>query len=226
MITSSILPRISSHTEAPTDNASRTSNKAAGSSTSNLSVAIIGGGIVGVVLAHGLLQRGIHVTIYERGPNFQETGASMAFTGVSREFMKILSPLVISAMNRVGVPTRRPYDNYWGGYHNKISLISRVGKSRTTRREILQKKKALGTQTAQAATSCFHAQITNSPFGAVCVNTSSTTLPPRSQQTSHVSTKSSSITRTLHPLQGHYTILCERLDSRGRCSYWMRRYLG
>jgi salicylate hydroxylase len=119
MITSSILPRMSSHTEAPTDNASRTSSKAAGSSTSNLSVAIIGGGIVSVVLAHGLLQRGIRVTIYERGPNFQETGAGMAFTGVSRESTKILSPLVISAMNRVGMPTRRPYDNYWDGYHNK-----------------------------------------------------------------------------------------------------------
>jgi hypothetical protein len=132
----------------------------------------------------------------------------MAFTGVSRECMKILNPLVISAMNRVGVPTRRPYDNYWDGYHNKNIFDKSGGKIDNNQAQDSSGEESIGDQTAQAATSRFRAQITNSPFGAVCVNTSSATLPPRSQQTSHVSTKSSSITRILRPLQGplHYPL--------------------
>jgi len=83
------------------------------------SVAIVGGGVVGVILAHGLLQRGIHVAIYERAANFHETGAGFAFTAVARDCMTKLSPKVIEAMNRVGIPNKRPFDNYWDGYHVK-----------------------------------------------------------------------------------------------------------
>ncbi|KAF2659343.1 FAD/NAD(P)-binding domain-containing protein [Lophiostoma macrostomum CBS 122681] len=86
-----------------------------------LSIAIVGGGIVGVVLAHGLLHRGVQVAIYERAPNFHEIGAGFAFTGVARECMTRLSPAVIEAMNCVGVPNKRASENYWDGFHNKHS---------------------------------------------------------------------------------------------------------
>jgi salicylate hydroxylase len=87
--------------------------------STNLSVAIVGGGIVGMVLAHGLLHRGIEVAIYERAPNFHEIGAGFAFTSVARECMTRLSPAVIEAMKHVGVPNKRAFDNYWDGYHSK-----------------------------------------------------------------------------------------------------------
>ena len=89
--------------------------------TTPLRVAIVGGGVVGVVLAHGLLQRGAHVAIYERAPDFHETGAGFAFTGVARECMARLHPTVIESMTQVGVPNKRPFDNYWDGYHCKTA---------------------------------------------------------------------------------------------------------
>ncbi|KAF2235734.1 FAD/NAD(P)-binding domain-containing protein [Viridothelium virens] len=85
--------------------------------TPPLTIAIIGGGIVGVVLAHGLLKRGVRVAVYERALNFHEIGAGFAFTGVARDCMARLSGAVIEAMHRVGVPNKRPFDNYWDGYH-------------------------------------------------------------------------------------------------------------
>lgn len=37
--------------------------------SSSLNVAIVGGGIIGVITALGLLRRGMRVTIYERASN-------------------------------------------------------------------------------------------------------------------------------------------------------------
>ncbi|KAI1402888.1 FAD/NAD(P)-binding domain-containing protein [Hypoxylon fuscum] len=82
-----------------------------------LSVAIIGGGFVGVVLALGLLHRGIRVTIYERAPNFTEIGAGFAFAKVTRKCMARLNPAILESMERVGVPNTRRMSEYWDGYH-------------------------------------------------------------------------------------------------------------
>jgi len=49
-------------------------------SNASLDVAIVGGGIIGVVIALGLLQRGFRVTIYEKADDFHEMGAGSKLT--------------------------------------------------------------------------------------------------------------------------------------------------
>lgn len=94
------------------------------SETLNVSIAIVGGGIVGLIVAHGLLQTGVQVTIYERASNFHEVGAGISFPKVARDCMSRLSPAVIEAMERVGLRNNHEFDYYWDGYHNKHNSAS------------------------------------------------------------------------------------------------------
>ncbi|KAJ5272903.1 hypothetical protein N7478_008028 [Penicillium angulare] len=85
----------------------------------SLEVAIIGGGIIGVLTALGLIQRGIEVTIYERAPTWHEVSAGFAFTGVARECMERLDPRILDVLSRISQKTD-PNDastSYWNGYH-------------------------------------------------------------------------------------------------------------
>ncbi|KAI2464014.1 FAD/NAD(P)-binding domain-containing protein [Annulohypoxylon bovei var. microspora] len=100
-------------TEAQTSNGSPPVQGGAG-----LSVAIVGGGIVGIILALGLIDRGVRVAVYERTSDFNEIGAGIAFTGVTRECMTKLSSSVIASLRRVANENQLAYDNYWDGYHN------------------------------------------------------------------------------------------------------------
>ncbi|KAJ2996855.1 hypothetical protein NUW58_g840 [Xylaria curta] len=45
-----------------------------------IDVSIVGGGIIGLVLAVGLLRRGVRVKVYEQARGFREIGAGIAFT--------------------------------------------------------------------------------------------------------------------------------------------------
>lgn len=83
----------------------------------SLDVAIIGGGIIGVITALGLIHRGLRVTIYERAAKWPEIGAAFAFTGVARECMEKLDPKILAALSRVA--HRNPADmvRYWDGFH-------------------------------------------------------------------------------------------------------------
>ncbi|KAI3390923.1 hypothetical protein diail_8350 [Diaporthe ilicicola] len=82
-----------------------------------ISVAIVGGGIIGVVTALGLLKRGIEVKIYERGAKWPDIGAAFGFTGVARECMQRLDPKILEAL--VSVAQRSPEETvrYWDGYY-------------------------------------------------------------------------------------------------------------
>ncbi|KAI0173026.1 hypothetical protein GGR52DRAFT_547066 [Hypoxylon sp. FL1284] len=82
-----------------------------------LSVAIVGGGMVGIILALGLLHRGVRVAVYERATNFHQVGAGFAFTEVARRCMTLLNPTISESMGRVGTPQNNPFDEYWDGYH-------------------------------------------------------------------------------------------------------------
>ncbi|KAF7554236.1 hypothetical protein G7Z17_g3054 [Cylindrodendrum hubeiense] len=82
-----------------------------------LEVSIVGGGIIGVITALGLLHRGMHVTIYERVEKFEEVGAAIAFTGVARECMQRLNPSVLEALARVGRSSPHERQRYWDGFH-------------------------------------------------------------------------------------------------------------
>lgn len=83
----------------------------------DLDVAIVGGGIVGVITALGLLHHGMRVHIFEQAPDFHEIGAGLAFTGVSRECMRQLNPAILDALGRCSNKNRHPYYRYWDGYN-------------------------------------------------------------------------------------------------------------
>ncbi|RDW76682.1 FAD-dependent monooxygenase afoD [Aspergillus mulundensis] len=83
-----------------------------------LSIAIIGGGIIGLMTALGLLHRNItNITIYERATTFPDIGAAFAFTGIARECMSRLDPAILDSLSQVA--QRSPHDKvrYWDGFH-------------------------------------------------------------------------------------------------------------
>nr|WDW19278.1 FAD-dependent monooxygenase [Penicillium meliponae] len=84
---------------------------------SQLDVAIIGGGIIGVITALGLIHRGIRVTIYERAAKWPEIGAAFAFTGVARQCMEKLDPKILAALGRVAHRNPAEMVRYWDGFH-------------------------------------------------------------------------------------------------------------
>ncbi|KAJ5733692.1 hypothetical protein N7493_002478 [Penicillium malachiteum] len=97
-----------------------TNNKAVsinGDFQAHLDVAIVGGGVIGVMTALGLLRRGFRATIYERADTWPEVGAAFAFTAIARKCMERLDPRVLESLARVA--QRSPHDKvrYWDGFH-------------------------------------------------------------------------------------------------------------
>lgn len=78
-------------------------------------VAIIGGGITGLVLAIGLLQRNIKFTIYERAPEFREIGAGIGFTPNAERAMTALNPALHNAFRKVAAQNDEDYFYYLDG---------------------------------------------------------------------------------------------------------------
>ncbi|MDI1485593.1 MAG: hypothetical protein OHK93_000731 [Ramalina farinacea] len=64
-------------------------------------IAIAGGGIIGLVLALGLLRRGIPVKIYEQSRGFREIGAGVAFTKNAVKCMGMVHPGIVDALRSV-----------------------------------------------------------------------------------------------------------------------------
>lgn len=93
------------------------SNNSNGSGPS-LEVAIVGGGIIGVMTALGLHRRGIKAVIYERAPTWHEVSAGFAFTGAGRECMQQLHPGIVEVLGRISQKTDASTSNtYWDAYH-------------------------------------------------------------------------------------------------------------
>ncbi|KAI1314101.1 hypothetical protein F5Y03DRAFT_402330 [Xylaria venustula] len=86
-------------------------------------VAIVGGGIVGLITAIGLLKRNVPVKIYEQARSFREIGAGVAFTANAMTCMEHLDPAIVEAVNAVATPNgenvENPNDNlrFHDGYH-------------------------------------------------------------------------------------------------------------
>ena len=69
-------------------------------------VAIIGGGIVGVVLAVGLIRQNVKVRLFEQSQGFREIGAGIAFTANAIRCMEQIDPAIVTALRSSGsVPT-------------------------------------------------------------------------------------------------------------------------
>lgn len=83
-----------------------------------LDVAIVGGGIIGVMTALGLFHRGMRVKIYERAPSWHEIGAGFGFTGVARECMHRLNPALLETLSRISQKTSsNAHTRYWDAFH-------------------------------------------------------------------------------------------------------------
>ncbi|KAL3466533.1 hypothetical protein BJX64DRAFT_302201 [Aspergillus heterothallicus] len=88
---------------------------------STTSIAIIGGGIIGLITALGLLHRGLHVTVYERASKLTETSAGFSFGSGAREAMAHISPRVREALRRVAAPNPYPFIRYFDGFSEGVS---------------------------------------------------------------------------------------------------------
>lgn len=112
------VPSINNTTMIPLPSGLRSGNEADDNALeAPLDIAIVGGGIVGVMMALGLLHRGMRVTVYEKTNGFQEIGAGFAFTGIAQECMHRLNPCVLEALLRVGEENRHPFNRYWDGFN-------------------------------------------------------------------------------------------------------------
>lgn len=63
-----------------------------------MELAIVGGGIVGLVLALGLVRQNIKVKVYEQARNFRELGVGIAFTAATVKCMELINPTVVKAL--------------------------------------------------------------------------------------------------------------------------------
>jgi 2-polyprenyl-6-methoxyphenol hydroxylase-like FAD-dependent oxidoreductase len=84
---------------------------------SHFEVAIIGGGITGLALAIGLLQRNVKFTIYERTRTFREIGAGIGFTPNAERAMAALNPALHAAFRKVAAQNDEDNFYYMNGYH-------------------------------------------------------------------------------------------------------------
>ena len=82
-----------------------------------ISIAIVGGGIVGCVTALGLLKRGVSVKLYEQARSFREIGAGLAFTTNAQRCMELANPDILAAMKAVSTENELAYYTYKDGYH-------------------------------------------------------------------------------------------------------------
>jgi len=84
-------------------------------------IAIVGGGITGLTLAIGLLQRNIKFKIYERTRSFREIGAGIGFTPNAERAMKRLDPRIHAAFRKGATQNTEDWFNYVDGYNWKES---------------------------------------------------------------------------------------------------------
>ncbi|KAG8163817.1 hypothetical protein KVR01_005735 [Diaporthe batatas] len=68
----------------------------------NLEIGIVGGGIVGLILALGLTRRKTAVRVYEQAAGFREIGAGIAFSACARHCMDLVNPAILQALGRCG----------------------------------------------------------------------------------------------------------------------------
>ncbi|KAI2642648.1 putative monooxygenase [Xylaria nigripes] len=81
-----------------------------------IDVAIIGGGITGIILAIGLVRRGVKPTVYERARSFSEIGAGIGFTLNAERAMKALDPRMLQCFREVATRNNDDWFRYVDGF--------------------------------------------------------------------------------------------------------------
>lgn len=77
-------------------------------------ISIVGGGIIGLVLALGLIRRKVKVKIYEQARSFREIGAGVAFTANAIKCMRMVEPGIVDALKAVATSNGDPNNpNDW-----------------------------------------------------------------------------------------------------------------
>lgn len=92
-----------------------------------LHVAIVGGGITGLCLGIGLHARGVPFTIYERAPAIQEVGAGIGLSPNAEWAMKVLSPKVHAAYEKVANANGEDYFQWVNGQTKELIFKLFVG---------------------------------------------------------------------------------------------------
>ncbi|KAI1765706.1 FAD/NAD(P)-binding domain-containing protein [Hypoxylon sp. FL1150] len=99
-------------------------------SPDQIHVAIIGGGITGVILALGLQKRGVSYTLYERAPAFTEIGAGIGFSPNAERALRVVDPAVYRIYKEVASSTtgREEHFQWVDGYAtNKVAAKLLIG---------------------------------------------------------------------------------------------------
>ncbi|KAH8689527.1 salicylate 1-monooxygenase sala [Talaromyces proteolyticus] len=94
-------------------------------------IAIVGGGICGLILAIGLLKRNVKITIYEQSQSFREIGAGVAFTANAIQCMRLIHPGIVDALKTVATSNGNPDDpndylQFADGFNQKEDEESKI----------------------------------------------------------------------------------------------------
>ncbi|KAI1343529.1 hypothetical protein F5Y15DRAFT_412313 [Xylariaceae sp. FL0016] len=89
-------------------------------------VAIVGGGITGVILALGLEKRGVDYTLFERAPEFTEIGAGIGFSPNAERALKVVDPNVYSKYKEVASSNDQEDYFTWVDGSQTNEIISRL----------------------------------------------------------------------------------------------------
>lgn len=92
-------------------------------------VAIIGGGITGVILALGLQKRGVDYTLHERASAFTEIGAGIGFSPNAERALQVVDPEIYRAYKRVtSTSDAEEYFQWIDGYKtNEVAARLLIG---------------------------------------------------------------------------------------------------
>lgn len=100
-------------------------------SSTTLDIAIIGSGIIGTVLALGLLNHpssAFRVKIYEQASSIREIGAGIAFTANARKCMSLIDERIPECVRAVATANGDPanptnYMQFVDGYTDRKSVV-------------------------------------------------------------------------------------------------------
>ncbi|KAL1890960.1 hypothetical protein Sste5346_007957 [Sporothrix stenoceras] len=88
-----------------------------------LHVAIVGGGITGLVLAIGLRARGVSFTLYERASGFSEFGAGIGLSPNAEIAMTLLDPQLHAAFKEAVTPNGLDYFQWIDGFNTNDHIF-------------------------------------------------------------------------------------------------------
>ncbi|KAI5924589.1 hypothetical protein F4810DRAFT_131068 [Camillea tinctor] len=92
----------------------------------HIHVAIVGGGITGVILALALEKRGVDYALYERAPAFTEIGAGIGFSPNAERALKVIDPRVYSVYKQVASTNdQEDYFTWVDGYKTN-EIVARL----------------------------------------------------------------------------------------------------